>query len=95
MVCSISSKNSTVYYNPNSVIDALFFRHPRQQNETYIEHFKTASKIGFMTFVASFFMGVHALVPGINLFETIGTTSPEYYDNIIQLITRKNKIKTQ
>ena len=91
MVCSISSKNNTVYYNPSSRLDNLFFRHPREQNETYIEHFKTASKIGFLTFVASFFMIVHALVPGINLFETIGINSNEYYSNIIELINRKKK----
>lgn len=40
MVCSINSKNNTVYYNPNSRLDNLFFRTPHKQKETYIENFK-------------------------------------------------------
>ena len=76
-------------YSRGSVLDELFFRHPREQNETYIEHFKVAFNMGFLSCVGAVYFFVHAFVPGINLFETMGTSSSTHYRLIMDMISRK------
>lgn len=72
-------------------MDSMFFEHPREQGETYVEHFKVASKISIMSMVGGIFMMVHAFVPGVNLFEVIGTYSTSYYGLILDKLSRKQK----
>ena len=79
----------------DSPLDRLFFRHPREQGETYLEHFKVASRLAVMSGVGAICMIVHAIVPGVNLFETIGTCSTTYYRNILDMITRNSKNKSR
>lgn len=87
------SASETPRHVRGSALDALFFAHPRQQNETYVEHFKAASKVALMSGVGAVFMMVHALVPGVNLFEAIGTYSTTYYGVIVDLLSRNAKMK--
>lgn len=70
-------------------MDALFFRHPREQNETYVEHFQAAAEIAVMSGIATAFMAIHAVVPGINLFEIMGTYSETYYGLIVDRLTKR------
>ena len=87
----LKQSTSGPQYFRETPLDTLFFKHPRQQGETYIEHFKVASKISIMSGVGAFFMMVHAFIPGINLFEVIGTYSTTYYGLILDKITRNTK----
>lgn len=75
----------------NGTLDAMFFRHPREQGETYVEHFKVASRLSIMSMVGGIFMMVHAFIPGVNLFDVMGTCSESYYGLILDRLHRKQK----
>ena len=70
-------------------MDALFFEHPREQNETYFEHFKAAAKIAVMSGIGTLFIAVHAVVPGINLFDIMGTCSTSYYGLVVERLSKR------
>ena len=72
-------------------IDKLFLEHPREQKETYFEHMGVALCISVRLLMASSFVFVHAMVPGVNLFETIyRTSSTKFLNAIVGTIKRTN-----
>ena len=75
----------------SSFFHKWFLAHPRQRGETYFQHMGMALCIGTRLYIASNFTVIHALVPGIDLFQTVyNTTSKEYIASIIDTITRSN-----
>ena len=73
-------------------IDKLFLEHPRMQGETYFQHMKVATKIGLKFGVASTFVLIHAVVPGVDLFDMyLDTTSTNYIQGILDTINRSSK----
>lgn len=70
-------------------VNKLFLEHPRVQGETYLQHMKVAGSIGAKFGIASIFSFVHAVIPGVNLFESVlRTTSTEYINGITETINR-------
>ena len=51
--------------------DTLFFKHPREKNMTYKQHFKHAIKHSAKLLCGSICLGVHAFIP--YYFETKGS----------------------
>lgn len=75
-------------------VNKLFLEHPRVQGETYLEHMKTAVDIGTRFGLASIFTFVHAVIPGVNLFESVlKTTSTEYINEVVETINRVSQPK--
>ncbi len=80
----------------SSFFHKWFLAHPRQQGETYFQHMGVALCIGARLYIASNFAVIHALVPGVDLFQTVyNTTSKEYIGSIIDTIARSNTSKTK
>ena len=45
------------------IVDHLFLRHPREQEETYLEHARFAASIGSRMALGGLACMIHALVP--------------------------------
>jgi hypothetical protein len=56
---------------PANLFDRLFFSHPRKVNETYAEHWRTATRFAVLMLGAGFAALIHALCPV--LFERTGS----------------------
>ena len=73
------------------IMNRLFLKHLKEQNETYTKHFCVAASIG----VSSCFFGIaqiiHAFIPGIDIFKIHGTTSEKCLNDIIKKINRNKK----
>ena len=52
-----------------------FIEHPESINESYWQHFCNATSFGTKLIIFGIAEYVHAIVPGIDLFETFGTKS--------------------
>ncbi|MGB1851222.1 MAG: DUF6356 family protein [Candidatus Puniceispirillum sp.] len=52
---------------PATMLNKIFFAHPKQVNETYFEHGKFALTFAYKLFLAATAAAVHAFVP--SLFE--------------------------
>ena len=73
-------------------IDKLFLEHPRIQGETYFQHMKVATKIGLKFGIVSTFTLIHAVVPGVDLFDKyLNTTSTNYIKGILDTINRSSQ----
>lgn len=64
--------------------DTLFFKHPRERNMTYCEHFAHAMKYSIKLFYGSITLCVHAFIP--YFFETTGS---DIVRNVNNEITKK------
>jgi hypothetical protein len=52
-----------------------FYEHPESIGESYWQHFCNASVFGTKLIVFGMAEYIHAIIPGIDLFETFGTNS--------------------
>ncbi len=72
-----------------SIVDKLFFEHPRDRKETYCEHMSQAFTIGFYLLMASYAEIIHGFIPGMDLFRSFGTTSEAFLTSIVGNIKRQ------
>ena len=57
------------------LVDDLFFKHPREVNESYLQHGMGALQMAFWSGVGSLALTIHAIIPG--LFQDFGSESLE------------------
>lgn len=71
-----------------------FIEHPNSVGESYIEHGIIASKLSFKFLAFSIAELIHAIIPGIDLFELFNTNSfEEIYIIYLELKYRKEVSK--
>lgn len=76
------------------IFHKLFVEHPQSVGETYIQHGSVACGYGATLVAYGIAEFVHAVVPGIDLFQLMGTTSEECLENMVySLNERKSKIE--
>ena len=59
----------------DELIDELFLKHPRENNEDYVSHGWGALQMAFHSGIGAMALSVHAIVPG--LFPDFGSRSLE------------------
>ena len=73
----------------NKLVYKLFIKHPTAVGETYIQHFKSATTIGNKMIFFGVAEYVHAIVPGIDLFKVVGTTSSKEIDDLANTLNNR------
>jgi hypothetical protein len=64
------------------IANTLFFDHPKSVGETYFQHFKKAFFFGNKLLAFAIAEYIHALIPGIDIFKAMGTTSCDEIDKL-------------
>jgi len=73
--------------NPASkAIDKLFFEHPRNIEESYLEHAGHAGFIGTRLLLAGFACLIHGVLPGLFV-----RTASNTLDNVIALMAKRSR----
>lgn len=72
------------------IIYRTFLEHPRQQNETYIQHFKMATSFGTRLIKYGLYEYIHAFIPSIDMFRKKGTTSFKSIQELQTELKRRN-----
>lgn len=73
----------------NKVVHKLFFEHPKAVGETYLQHFKNATSIGNKMVFFGVAEYIHAVVPAIDLFKAVGTTSSKEIDDLANTLNKR------
>lgn len=53
----------------------MFIKHPESVNQTYIEHFNHTISYSIILAKFSLYECIHAIIPGIDIYKFVGTTS--------------------
>ena len=73
----------------NRLVQKLFFEHPKAVGETYLQHFKSATSIGNKMMFFGVAEYVHAIVPGIDLFKAVGTSSSKEIEDLANTLNKR------
>lgn len=68
----------------------LFIDHPQSVGENYFSHAYQAAFFGFKLIIYGGAEIIHALVPGVDLFELCGTKSYRELNKLTEQLQRRN-----
>jgi len=71
------------------VVHKLFIEHTKTVGETYCQHFKSATSIGNKMLFFGVAEYIHAVVPGIDLFKAVGTSSSKEIDDLANTLSKR------